>query len=196
MARITGGATILIATATATCGLLALNGFGPAASGSEQLPVVAPTDPTTETTQPDAESTTSTSTTTSSTTTTVVSSTGVPTSVTASNTIVGAGGVVTFDGTCDVDGPVFVQITGRSTVTVDTSEKNAIWSFDWTAPVDDADIGTSTFRFFCGDPADFTGSYPAELEQRVDMVAVAAPTTIDQLAESDPPIISILPETR
>ncbi len=201
MARITGTATVLVAATTATFGLFALSSFGPAAPDNAVMPApaaaTASTEPGPTTTIPATTIATILATTT--TTTTGPAPTETPVSITASNTIVGAGGVVTFDGVCATVRRVFVEIEGQSKTLVEVGESDPNWRYDWTAPTDEAEFGAFAFRFFCGDPADFDGSYPAELEQRVDMVSIspAPPTTI--LIESqppvEPPVVSVLPET-
>ena len=195
MAKLSGAATVLFAITAVTGGLFALSEFIAAAPGDAVIPAIGP-DPTTSSTEPattTAPTTTTTTTDATLTPTTVLVAT--PTAATTSSTNVGAGGVITFDGMCDTVGPVFVQIIGPTAKTVDTGELGPGWSYDWTAPTDEAEFGTFAFRFFCGDPADFTDVYPAELEQFVDMVAIAAPPTTLPVASEGPVVSSVLPET-
>jgi hypothetical protein len=121
----------------------------------------------------------------------------VPAAVVASNTVVGAGGTITFDGTCTADGgapigPVVVSITGETTATVDTGVTTSPWSYTWTAPVDGRDASTFVFRFWCGDPRGHGSVYPVELERTVDMVASAPPVAPDG---SPPTVTAVLPPT-
>ncbi len=100
----------------------------------------------------------------------------VPESVVASQTVVGPGGQVTFDGRCDGDAATVVAwVTGSERTTVDTGLSGSSWRYGWTAPVDEASFGSFTFRFWCGDPADLVGDYPASLDRTVDMVLSLAP---------------------
>jgi hypothetical protein len=119
--------------------------------------------------------------------------------VNASDTIVGAGGTITFDGTCAVDaggplGPVIVWIVGETTAIVDTGVTSAAWRYTWTAPTAEDEFGSFTFQFWCGDPTGFEAGYPAGLQQRVDMVATGTPPTTTVLVESEP-VAPIIPET-
>jgi hypothetical protein len=132
--QLRGLATVVVAGATAVCGILMLGGVGPATGGApltgDRLPLVAAT---TSTTAPDATpitisgevattttatsntvdgSTTGSGDTTSTSSTSEVTSTStaptepspVPVSVTASNGMVGPGGSVEFSGRCPVAG--------------------------------------------------------------------------------------------
>ena len=161
-------------------------------------PTSAPVTPTTSST---ASTTTSTTTSTTSTTTTVVAS-PVPLSVTASNTVVGAGGTITFDGVCATSGgqPLgaitvwVIPDDGGDAEVIETGLSSATWTFIWTAPTDEAAFGSFVFQFWCGDPNGFEAGYPLDLQRRVDMVASAAPPTTVQLIESKP-VTPVIPET-
>jgi hypothetical protein len=107
--------------------------------------------------------------------------------------VVGAGGTITFDGACAEASPVSVRIAGRTTQVVDVGTADTGWAYTWTAPTDEAEFGSFTFRFFCGEPAEFLGTYPSELVQGVDMVASAAPPST--LFVQPLPLITALPET-
>ena len=215
MLRSLGGALLI---AGLVVGALLLVGTRPAVGDLHAAPNVAPptTDPNTSTTSAIATTTTTTTTTTSTTTTTttttttiVDTSTSIPTgtaatpasSAEASNTVVGIGGTIDFDGTCDRPdfGSVVVRITGTTTELVDTGLTGSSWSYRWTAPTDPLLISSFEFEFWCGDPTGAPGvTFPEALRRRVDMVAsVPAPTgTPDPSADpgADPAQV-ILPET-
>jgi hypothetical protein len=93
-------------------------------------------------------------------------------------------------------GPVVLWIVGTTTQVVRTRVTAEVWTYDWTAPVDESEFSSFTFQFWCGDPTGFAGGYPAGLQQIVDMVATAPPvtTTIPPLDESSPPA-AVIPET-
>lgn len=206
MLRSLGGALLI---AGLVVGALLLVGTRPAAGDLHSSPNVAPptTDPNTSTTSAIATTTSTTAvattTTTTSTTTTIVdaATTSIPagttatpaSSVEASNTVVGIGGTIDFDGTCDRPdfGSVVVRITGTTTELVDTGLTGSSWSYRWTAPTDPLLISSFEFEFWCGDPTGAPGvTFPEALRRRVDMVAsVPAPTGTPD------PVQVILPET-
>jgi hypothetical protein len=229
--RLGGISTVLVAVATATCGVLMLGGVGPAPAGAgltgDVLPAVVPVtsapatsdpadDPVPSSTTTVASSSSSTSTTLAETTTTttltitpttlptttvpVEPASPVPLSVSASQGVVGAGGTVDFAGTCaSIDGAspgsLVVWVISDSTERVATGVTAVDWTYRWVAPSDLNEIASFTFQFWCGDPSDWQGGYPAELQRTVDMVAQAGPppSTTTPLIEADPP--SVIPET-
>jgi hypothetical protein len=209
-----GFSTLLVAGATAACGLLMLGGVGPSASGGRLVgdrlpPVAAVTSDSTDvpiTVPPVSEPITTTSTTTTSPTTTSTTTTSVaqqpspvPLSVTASQTVVGVGGTVEFSGECGADGgqpsgPVVVWLIGATTSQVATDVTATEWTYRWTAPTDPNEITGYTFQFWCGDPTGWEGGYPVDLQRTVDIVAQAGPVPITvPLVELEPP--NVIPAT-
>lgn len=214
--------TVVVAAATATCGLLLIGGVAPSAD-TTVLPVAAPveaiddsvttttatttvtatttTAATTSTTEAPADSTTTTVVTTVPETTAPALPSVVPIAVEASNTVVGAGGVVTFTGRCEVGeagprGSVLVWVIGDEVDEIDTGVTSADWSYTWTAPTEEDEFGSFTFQFWCGDPSSHDGGYPAELQHRVDMVAVIPPSTTILPVEPGPGTPDhLIPET-
>ena len=220
--RLGGISTVLVAVATATCGVLMRGGVGPSPAGAgltgEVLPAVAPVTsapdapvPSTTTTTTIVSSSSSTSTTPAETTTTITQATSttttvasapspVPVSVSASQGVVGAGGAVDFAGTCPSiggasPGSLVVWVISDSTERIATGVTAVDWTYRWMAPSDPNEIASFTFQFWCGDPSGWQGGYPAELQRTVDMVAQAGPppTISAPLIEADPP--SVIPET-
>jgi hypothetical protein len=191
---------VLVAGATAVCGLLMLGGVGPATGESKPTgdPVPAPEASTsttaTPTTAPTPVSIVATTTTTS---TPTPPPPPLPLLVSASQTMVGAGGLATFEGTCPVVdgvpmGPVVLWLIGTETEVITTGMIAESWSYAWTAPTDPGEFASFTFQFWCGDPTGYERGYPVDLQQVVHMVAVAPPST-DASAESAPPVV--IPET-
>jgi len=217
--RLGGISTVLVAVATASCGILMLGGVGPSPAGAqlegEVLPGVVPSASTPATSDPidepaDSTTTTSldtttttvvvTSTTSTTTTTTTIASTPLPLSVSASDTVVGVGDTVDFAGTCptrdgSAPGSLVVWVISDTTDVIDTGVTATGWVYQWTAPTDEDEIASHTFQFWCGDPSGWQGGYPADLQRTVDMVAQAVPlpATATPLIEADP--APVIPET-
>jgi hypothetical protein len=208
----------LLLTTVLVVGLLVVVGRRPNATDVEaSFGAPPPTDvpaATSTTTSASTTTTTTTTATTTSTTTTApdTTATSAPASIspttattgarpasniTASNSVVGIGGTIEFNGTCDRSdfGSVVVQITGTTTELVDTGLTGSSWSFTWAAPTDPLLISSFEFEFWCGDPAGATDvTFPDALRRRVDMVASEAPSPPSPTPAADPTQV-ILPET-
>jgi hypothetical protein len=203
MAKLGGAPTVVVAAVTVGCGLLLIGGVGPSTAAEldgERPPEAAASDVAlgipAESSVPDsstAPSTTPPSTTPPSTTPPSTEVTNppevaspVPLSVTPSSVTVGPGGTARLSGTCPlVDGvalgPVEIWEVGESISVLNTGVTAADWSYDWTAPAEPAEI---VLQVWCGDPSNYEGGYPQNMQIDVVFVAqVPAPTTI---AAADP----------
>jgi hypothetical protein len=207
--KLGGLATVVVATATAACGLLMLSGAGPtpAAADDEAVPeppvvVVsstepAPTDPaTTEPAMAAAEAIVdSTPSSTATTATTTTPAAPIPLSVAPQSITVGAGGTARISGECPVVdgvplGPVEIWEIGSTVTPISTGVTAAAWSYDWTAP---ADVEPLVLQVWCGDPSQYVGGYPESLQIEVVFVAQEAPTTTTMPALPAPH--DVIPET-
>ena len=206
MIKVGGLTTVVVATATAACGLLMLSGAGPTPAAADdeavpEAPVVvasstepAMTDPaTTEPAMAAAEAIDdSTSSSTANTTTPAVP---IPLTVAPRSITVGAGGTARIFGECPVVdgsplGPVEIWQIGSTVTPISTGVTAAAWSYDWTAPVD---VEPLALQIWCGDPSQYEGGYPESLQIEVVFVAQEAPTTSTTPALSPPH--EVIPET-
>ena len=206
MIKLGGLTTVVVATATAACGLLMLSGAGPtpAAADDEAVPeapvvVVSSTEP--ETTVPTttlpamAVVAAIVDSTPSSTATTTAPAAPIPLSVAPQSVTVGAGGTARISGECPVVdgvplGPVEIWEIGSTVTPISTGVTAAAWSYDWTAP---ADVQPLVLQVWCGDPSQYAGGYPESLQIEVVFVAQEAPTTTTTPALSTPH--DVIPET-
>ncbi len=208
-----GVTTVVVATATAACGLLMLGGVGPTPAAADDVavpaaPVVAAgaaepasTGSTTTDAAPPVvadvdQSSTSTPTTTTTTTptTTTVEPAPIPLSVAPETLSVGVGGVARISGECPVIdgaplGPVEIWQIGSTVTPISTGVTAASWSYDWTAPTE---VEPLVLQIWCGDPSQYAGGYPEALQIEVVFVDQAPASTSTTVAtEPD----HVIPET-
>jgi len=206
--KVGGVATVVVATATAACGLLLLSGAGPtpAAADDETVPaapavVASASEP--DTTAPDTpasatiapaivDSTPSSSAPTSPPTSPPAP---IPLSVTPRSITVGAGGTARIGGECPVVdgaplGPVEIWQIGSTVTPISTGVTAAVWTYDWTAPTD---LEPLVLQVWCGDPSQYSGGYPESLQIKVVFVAQEAPTTTTTIDGAGPD--GTIPET-
>jgi hypothetical protein len=193
--KLGGVVTIVVASATAVCGLLMLSGAGPtpAAAGDTVLePEITQPTPLAAVESSTTTSTTSTSTTSTTTTSTTTSTTApappIPLSVEPHAISVGAGGTARISGECPVVGgaplgPVEIWQIGSTVTPIATGVTAAAWSYDWTAP---SDVEPLVLQIWCGDPSQYQGGYPEALQVEVVFVAQVAPTTTTTPEPSTP----------
>ncbi|HEX6658503.1 MAG TPA: hypothetical protein VF065_10505 [Ilumatobacter sp.] len=200
MIKLGGLTTVVVATATAACGLLMLSGAGPTPAAADdeivpQPPAVVPssTDPQRQDSEePLADPT---STTSSTTTTTNAPAPPIPLGVAPPALIVGIGGTARISGECPmVDGaplgPVEIWQIGSAVTPIATGVTAAAWSYDWTAPTA---VEPLVLQVWCGDPSQYQGGYPESLQIEVVFVAQEAPTTTTVPVVVSPP--HEIPET-
>jgi hypothetical protein len=179
--KVGGVATVVVATATAACGLLMLSGAGPTpAAGVDTVVEPAAEVEVPVTTEP-AEVVDSTSTTTA-------PAPPIPLSVTPTSITVGVGGTARIAGECPIVdgaplGPVEIWQIGSVVTPVSTGVTSASWSYDWTAP---SEVEPLVLQVWCGDPSQYRGGYPESLQIEVAFVAQAAPTTTAPLVPEPP----------
>jgi hypothetical protein len=193
-----GLTTVVVATATAACGLLMLSGAGPTPAAADDAAVPEPpavlssTDAQTEesgTSEPLGDSTTT------STTTMTNAPAPIPLSVAPPSITVGIGGAARISGECPVVdggplGPVEIWQIGATVTPISTGVTAATWSYDWTAPTE---VGPLVLQIWCGDPSQYQGGYPESLQIEVVFVAQGAPTTTTTPVVLSPP--HEIPET-
>jgi hypothetical protein len=166
--RVGGVTTVVVATATAACGLLMLSGTGPTpAAADDTIVEPAATAPTTVTAVVDPTSTTT------------APAPPIPLSVAPGSITVGAGGTARISGECPIVdgaplGPVEIWQIGSIVTPISTGVTSASWSYDWTAP---GEVEPLVLQIWCGDPSQYRGGYPESLQIEVVFVAQAAPTT-------------------
>jgi hypothetical protein len=197
--KLGGLTTVVVATATAACGLLMLSGAGPTpASADDQIlpepPVVVDSATDEETNQP-TEPPADPISTTSSTTTTTTAPAPIPLSVAPPSITVGVGGTARISGECPVVdgaplGPVEIWQIGATVTPIATGVTAAAWSYDWSAPTE---VEPLVLQVWCGDPSQYRGGYPESLQIGVVFVAQEAPpaTTTTVAGGTD----HVIPET-
>jgi hypothetical protein len=201
--KVGGLTTVVVATATAACGLLMLSGAGPspAAADDERVPepivvVASSTEPPTAEPAVVADAAIVDSTPSSTTTTTTTTPTGpIPLNVAPRSITVGAGGTARISGECPVVdgsplGPVVIWQIGSTVTPISTGVTAAAWSYDWTAPGEVEPLG---LQVWCGDPSQYAGGYPESLQIEVVFVAQEAPTTTTTPTAAPPH--DVIPET-
>ena len=198
MIKLGGLTTVVVATATAACGLLMLSGAGPTPAAADdeivpEPPAVVPSSTDLETQYSDelADPTS----TTSSTTTTSAPAAPIPLSVAPPALTVGIGGTARISGECPVVdgaplGPVEIWQIGSTVTPIATGVTAAAWSYDWTAPTT---VEPLVLQIWCGDPSQYQGGYPESLQIEVVFVAQEAPTTTTVPVVVSPP--HEIPET-
>jgi hypothetical protein len=208
--KVGGLTTVVVATATAACGLLMLSGAGPtpAAADDEAVPaapivIVSSTEPATTdpaTTEPAmAAAAAIVDSSPSSTATTTTPAAPIPLSVAPQSITVGAGGTARISGECPVVdgvplGPVEIWEIGSTVTPISTGVTAAAWAYDWTAP---ADVEPLVLQVWCGDPSQYAGGYPESLQIEVVFVAQEAPTTTTTTTTTPGPSAphDVIPET-
>jgi hypothetical protein len=197
--KLGGLTTVVVATATAACGLLMLSGAGPTPAAADdefvpEPPAVVPssTDPQTQDSDELLAGPTSTS---STTTTTSSPARPIPLSVAPPAVTVGIGGTARISGECPVVdgaplGPVEIWQIGSTVTPIATGVTAAAWSYDWTAPTA---VEPLVLQIWCGDPSSYQGGYPESLQIEVVFVAQEAPTTTTVPGVVSPP--HEIPET-
>jgi hypothetical protein len=198
--RFGGLTTVLVASATAACGLLMLSGAGPTPAAADAE--VVPEPPAVVSSSADAQTTDSDTsqladpTSTSSTTTTTNAPTPIPLSVAPASVTVGVGGTARISGECPVVGgaplgPVEIWQIGSTVTPIATGVIAAAWSYDWTAPTE---VEPLVLQIWCGDPSQYQGGYPESLQIEVVFVAQEAPTTTTTTTVAHGPD-DVIPET-
>jgi len=197
--KVGGVTTVVVATATAACGLLMLSGAGPLPAGAddERVPepvvvVASSTEPPTA--EPAVVAVAIVDSIPSSTATTAPTA-PIPLSVAPPSITVGAGGTARISGECPVVdgsplGPVVIWQIGSTVTPISTGVTAAAWSYDWTAP---AEVEPLVLQIWCGDPSQYAGGYPESLQIDVVFVAQEAPTTTTAPTLSPPH--DVIPET-
>jgi hypothetical protein len=212
--KLGGAITVVVATATAVCGLLMLSGVGPSPAAADDdetvperaAPVASSTQTTTET-EPTEPAPTAPATTEpvsvavalvvvppSSTPDAALATPPIPLRVAPQSVTVGAGGTAQISGECPVVdgaplGPVEIWQIGSTVTQISTGVTAATWSYDWTAPTE---IEPLVLQIWCGDPSQYAGGYPESLQIEVVFVAQEAPTTTTTIATAPEHVI---PET-
>jgi hypothetical protein len=185
--RVGGVTTVVVATATAACGLLMLSGAGPAPAAADHA-VVEPAAEDARAAAGDVEAPATTEPTTEpttlavvadSTSTTTAPAPPIPLSVTPTSITVGLGGTARITGECPIVdgaplGPVQIWQIGSIVTPIATGVTSASWSYDWSAP---SEVAPLVLQVWCGDPSQYRGGYPESLLIEVVFVAQAAPTT-------------------
>ncbi len=192
--------TVIVATATAACGLLMLSGAGPSPAAADEETIPEPAVVVASSTEPpaaepavvaDAAIVDSTP----SSTAITVPATPIPLMVAPPSVTVGAGGTARISGECPVVagtplGPVVIWQIGSTVTPISTGVTAAAWSYDWTAP---AEVEPLVLQIWCGDPSQYAGGYPESLQIEVVFVAQEAPTTTTTAPVVSPP--HVIPET-
>jgi hypothetical protein len=181
--RVGGATTVVVATATAACGLLMLSGTGPTPAAADDT-IVEPAGELTSTSAGDVEAPAATAPPTVTavvdpTSTTTAPAPPIPLSVAPGSITVGAGGTARISGECPIVdgaplGPVEIWQIGSIVTPISTGVTSASWSYDWTAP---GEVEPLVLQIWCGDPSQYRGGYPESLQIEVVFVAQAAPTT-------------------
>lgn len=195
-----GVTTVVVAAATAVCGLLMVSGVGPTPAAADDVtlplaPAAAAPASTGSTTTEAASPVDDVDPTSTSTTTTTSEPAPIPLSVAPEVLTVGVGGVARISGECPSAGgaplgPVEIWQIGSTVTAISTGVTAEAWSYDWTAPIE---VEQLVLQIWCGDPSQYEGGYPESLQIEVVFVDQAPASTTTTIVDADPD--HIIPET-